>query len=304
MKRTAIGTGLICLDAIHLPKQSTHWLAAGGTSLNILAHLKAETWSIHLYGHIGTDRPANQILNDLNTAGFPTKGIQHSESIHTPVYVQATTESGHVFLRECPRCNTPFPRVAPMGQAFLDQQIASLPELINVAIIERAHDSAIQLAEVAKQRGALIYVELNRIDPELDHPERLLPLADVFKCSHDRLHYFETSPSRSSIPVEIITLGDKGVRYRIGQAWNEQPSLSAEPFVDAAGAGDAFSATLLDHITQNKQKDIYALDWNKTIQQAQRAAADNCTFTGPRGGLVPHNQRIFGDDFCIACARV
>lgn len=299
----AAGTGLLCLDAIHLPAQNTFLLSTGGTAFNILAHLHTKGWHTRFMGYIGNDRPAAYILNDLKQHQIPTRGILQSEGISTPVYVQAHAEDGHTFLRECPTCSTPFPRVTPLPLAFIEEQIAQQSEPMDIVILERAHPSAIRLAESARQQGALVYVELNRFDPDHEDAELLLSLANVFKCSMERLHYFEALPSRKNVPVEIITQGKNGVRYRLENTWYEQPGMNIENLVDAAGAGDAFSASLLESLVMHSRNHSPEA-WEERIQNAQAYTAATCRSIGARGAISISHAKQFGDDFCVACARV
>lgn len=295
-----VGTGLVCLDALWLGEDETSPLFAGGTSLNTLVHLHRRGWRTQLFGLIGKDRAGEYILQDLSDLGIDTSGLYAIPSARTPIYVERIEPDGHRFLRECPRCGAAFPPCPEPTADQIDAFIASLPSRVDFCMIERAHSASLRLAQACAQRGAVLYLELNRPGDETVCRE-LLGMANVFKTAADRRSHFAFLDERAFARLEIETLGSKGVRYRVnGGEWIRQQAIQCDKFVDAAGAGDAFSAELLASFAE-RNEEPHRWDRNgleEAFHRAQTAAANNCRFAGARGGMYERDDLLQANDYC------
>ncbi|MBI1386850.1 MAG: hypothetical protein GC154_00190 [bacterium] len=299
-----IGCGLICLDAVLVPDGGPPRLFAGGTSLNIAAILAQKGWYSHVVGRIGDDYASRRILHDLDSMNVQTRMIERDADTQTPVYVETIESKGHRFHRQCPDCGADFPSCVPNSDEFTHNLIGSLPETIDAACFERDFTSCFQLARACKDRGALIYVELNRMTCE-DDCLHLLELADIFKYARDRCGLLPDDSRRPSVPLEIETLGSDGVRYRVRRGeWKRIPALHADQFIDAAGSGDWVSATLIHHLTplhrQAQLLDDAGLVEN-ALNSAQNEAVLNGKFYGARGRLYEGRTFQQANSYCPCC---
>jgi hypothetical protein len=94
----------------------------------------------------------------------------------------------------------------------------------------------------------------------------------------------------SSIPIEIQTMGENGLRYR-SSLWEESMDWSyLKPYpvgelVDAAGAGDWCTAGIIHVLGQNSINSISRKRLETALNLGQCLAAINCHFEGARGSM-------------------
>lgn len=306
-----IGSGLVCLDAVLDPEGGEPFLHAGGTSLNVLCHLHRQGWRTRQLGTLGRDAAARDLLNDLQIIGLPAGHIVQRDDIETPIYVERLGPDGHRFLRKCPYCGHAFATYRSPDAETASRWLASLPGDVDFVMLERADAFSCQLAHAATQQGARIYLELNRVDdPQAFH--QLVAMTDVFKYSQDRCGHFEPLADRERAPLEIETQGREGLRFRLANRtettdWQFIAAPPCASFVDGAGAGDAFSAAFLQGWAQHNRewlRHCNAQALHPLLQQAQAAAAQNCRYLSPRGGMYSPAQRQRGGFCCTETASM
>ncbi len=302
MNQFVVGTGLLCLDVVYPPGEETPLLYAGGSSLNIATILSDWGWSASLIGRIGDDQAGRYLLKDLSAFNVNTSGIIQDPCIDTPIYSQTFDESGHVFQRKCLQCGAPSPTVAPLSLEVMQQRIETLPGEITAAVIERDDPASVLLARECRERGALVYVELNRMSSETQCLE-LIDQAHVYKYARDRCGLLPPQDMTPGVPIEIETQGKDGLRYRLSNGeWRQITAPQVDLFIDAAGSGDWVSATVLNQIGSTKQMpDLENIDLDKILAQAQSEAAENGKYIGARGRLYHHRPTIQACDACPAC---
>lgn len=300
-----VGSGLLCLDVVYPPEQVTPFLFAGGSSLNAAAILSDWGWNAALVGRIGNDRAAQYLLRDLDSFQLDTSGILLDASINTPIYSQTFAENGHRFQRKCLQCGAPSPMVQPLDPEAMQKQIEKLPHSIQVAIIERDDLASVLLAKACKERGALVYVELNRMSNEEQCVE-LISHAHIYKYARDRCGLLPAQDATPRVALEIETQGKDGLRYRISdREWRHAPPLTGVCFTDAAGSGDWVSATLIDQIARRGAETIEdeLLRIDAILAQAQAEAAENGKYIGARGRLYQARPIIQANNSCPVCGE-
>ncbi|MFM6948500.1 MAG: carbohydrate kinase family protein [Aquirufa sp.] len=95
--------------------------------------------------------------------------------------------------------------------------------------------------------------------------------------------------------VFAITLGKEGTLLGLNQQTYVMTSIEVKP-VDTTGAGDAFVGAVLYQIDQMGITDIQQLsieDWQKIIQNANRAGARTCEYMGAMEAFKHLNNSIF-----------
>jgi fructokinase len=177
---------------------------------------------------------------------------------------------------------------------LLTSEAASIAEKLpthSVFYFDRVAPGTLELAQKSRANGALVVFEPSGIKDERLFAE-CLKAAHVVKYANDRIEGVHDIVAKAKVPVEIETLGAKGLRLRVrahgrAGAWNELPAFSAPALRDAAGAGDWTTAGIIHSLMSNRAAaDAAVADVDAVVlatQQGQALAALNCGFEGARG---------------------
>jgi fructokinase len=150
---------------------------------------------------------------------------------------------------------------------------------------------ALELAQKSRATGALVVFEPSGIKDERLFAE-CLKAAHVVKYANDRLDGLHEVVTKAKVPIEIETLGAKGLRLCVrtngrAGAWKDLAAFSAPELRDAAGSGDWTTAGLIYGLMTNAasvEKVVTDLDAVVlATRQGQALAALNCGFEGARG---------------------
>ncbi len=306
--RSAIGTGLICLDAIEDRDRRTYLLAAGGSCLNVLVILHWLGWDTTIVGQVGADRAGDSVLKYLGRLGIERRFVHRRSTLGTPIYIERVAKERHTFSHACPDCHRKFADFEPVSEETVRNALAETASSPQVGYIDRVSPASVTLAESCKRRGALVYFEPNRIgDKRVFH--QCLEQADILKYSREKLPGLKDAPETQAVPLAIETAGSEGLSYRWQgvndhQPWRRISGAHCERFVDAAGAGDWLSAAILNRIVTNEQeafRETKASAVHSALVDAQEVAASACETLGARGGMYEENPLETGDDFCPYC---
>ncbi len=165
MKRaTVIGTGLVALDVVvSLAEDEPPRFFAGGTCGNVLAILSYLGWRALPVARLGDNGPAQRVLRDLKRCGVETDYTSLEPSAPTPIIVEKIRRDSsgnlyHAFSWTCPRCGSRLPSYAAVTGAAIETVMDGLPAP-EVFFFDRVSRGALDLAEAAGRRGALIFFE-------------------------------------------------------------------------------------------------------------------------------------------------
>lgn len=156
---------------------------------------------------------------------------------------------------------------------------------------DRVAPGTLELVKKSQTNGALVVFEPSGIKDERLFAE-CLKAAHVVKYANDRIEGIHDIVSKAKVPVEIETLGAKGLRLRVrangrAGAWKDLPAFSAPELRDAAGAGDWTTAGLIHGLmTSGNSVEESVSDTEAVIlatRLGQALAALNCGFEGARG---------------------
>ena len=296
-----MGTGLIALDVIiNGGDEGKASLWAGGSCGNVLTILAYLGWASFPVANHRDDCTSETIRKDMTRWGVNPQFIATSEKGITPIVVERLLCSGnsakHVFQFKCPVCGAQLPRNRPIPLELVTKINKEMPNA-QVFYFDRVSRGALALAKEQKARGALIVFE-----PVLLSKERLfeecLNVAHIVKYSGDQI---DLSRFKTNIPLEIQTLGSKGLRYKrnseqIENTWKNLPAFDVPDLRDSAGAGDWCTAGLIHSLGVNGL-DGFRKTSNQKIECAllfgEALAALKCRYKGPRG--IMYN--ISKDDF-------
>lgn len=294
---SCVGTGFIVLDVIRnsVGPTTSEKRFAGGSCGNVLAILAYFGWDANAVGRIGDDLVGRELVADLSKWHVNTKLLQVEAGRGTPIIVQenyldARGRPRHRFSRTCPVCGTTLPAYRPLLRSEVAMIATKLPTH-SVFYFDRVAAGTLELAQRSRANGALVVFEPSGIKDERLFAE-CLKAAHIVKYANDRIEGVHDVVAKVGVPVEIETLGAKGLRLRLhtnGGAgeWKELPAFSVPELRDAAGAGDWTTAGLIHSLMRKGiSADMAVADSDAVVlatQHGQALAALNCGFEGARG---------------------
>jgi sugar/nucleoside kinase (ribokinase family) len=287
---SACGIGLIALDIIQQHDSIRHY--AGGSCGNVLSILAYLGWNSYPIGRIADDPAGKIVLSDLQRWGVRPDFLHLNPLARTPVIVERLSVDAngvpfHSYRFNCPECGGRLPSYQPVTLRSLKTVIESLSGL-DVLFIDRVSPAAIRIAEFARDKGALIYFEPTSVRDERQF-RRLVTLSHVIKYAQDRIVDLNEICEVPSNLLEIQTLGRGGLRFRFQKrGWHRAAAWPVPTLLDAAGSGDWLSAVLIHLLVRNGVQGFLKSTLatvSQAINAGQAAAAWNCGFVGPRGGM-------------------
>ena len=285
-KPVCTGTGLVALDVIFNKNSDNPQFLAGGSCCNVLTILSYLGWNSVPIARLGKDIEGDRIIEDIKNWNVVTKFIEKDPKILSPRIIEKVYSGKipkHTFSLKCLHG-----KWLPDRRSYLLESLKQIKNKIpasNVYYFDRVTPSSLQLAKQQKENGALIVFEPPRLSNDKNF-KKCIEIANIVK------HCYNLKSNDNSlnlkIPLEIQTMGEKGLRYRaniLGQTeWSELPALSVDKLVDAAGSGDWLTAGLIHELGQNGAK------WKITDKKLQSAlkigeclASLNCHYVGARG---------------------
>lgn len=160
----------------------------------------------------------------------------------------------------------------------------------DVIFVDRLSDGVMELAAKAKSNGSLIvYEPSSKHDRPWMHD--MLGLTDVVKYAADREEALAVDLFEVNAGLIVRTDGARGASWRAGGrsgAWHHHPADRISGVVDTCGAGDWFTAGLLQALFDpvlplGRHLETSAVA--RAIERASALAAWSCGFVGARGAL-------------------
>ncbi|PLX60036.1 PfkB family carbohydrate kinase [Sedimenticola selenatireducens] len=293
-KVDCFGTGLIALDYILQDGQDPK-VCLGGSCANVLSFLRVFGLTVSCSARLGLDEAAEFIRTELAHRNIDL-AFPFYEDLGTPIIIQhlrfVDETWSHEFSFESPETGEKLPRIRALNEAQ-SQAIIEKVGYPGVFYSDRVSSGILKLAQAMRDRGALVYLEpSNKISDEAYL--RCCRVSHVLKVSDEVLsvkpHHSVEQRERL---IEIITHGKNGVSVLSSLSWAGAKSLPAPKVdaVDAAGAGDWFSASLIASLWRKGWQDVL-LSPNKllsAIGTAQRIAASSCCYVGAQVFLEDKN---------------
>jgi fructokinase len=291
-----VSMGLVALDVVigpesgHMPR-----LWAGGTCGNVTAILSYLGWTAYPLARLGKDFAARFVSEDLKKWRVRLDYVLHDAAVQTPVVIERIKQDKnghpqHRFSFTCPSCGAWLPSYRAMK---LDNLTTPLEQArADVFFFDRVSPASIRAASKFASDGSIVYFEPSGVgDPRLF--QKAIEVAHVIKYSHQRVREMAELPSRPNPLLEIETLGDEGLRYKVRSGtrmsgWKSLPSLSAPSIRDTAGAGDWCSAGIISMLGAKGRSGLEntsAPQLEAGLRYGQALAAWACGFEGPRGGM-------------------
>ncbi len=315
-QHSCVGTGFIVLDVIRssIGTTATEKRYAGGSCGNVLTILAYFGWDSRAVGRIGDDHIGRELVADLAKWHVNTKLLQVEAGRGTPTVVQenyldAKGRPRHRFSRACPACGATLPAYRPLLTSDAATIAAKLPSH-SVFYFDRVAPGTLELAQKSRENGALVVFEPSGIKDERLFSE-CLAASHIVKYANDRIEGVHDVVAKAKVPVEIETLGAKGLRLRVRAngrvgAWKELPAFAVSDLRDASGSGDWTTAGLIHGLmTASTSPDEAVSDVDAVVlatKQGQALAALNCGLEGARGLMYAADaQRVL--ELSAAVAR-
>lgn len=300
-----VGTGLLALDIV-LSEVSgeppRYW--AGGTCGNVLMALAYLGWHAQPIARLQPGPAASRILSDLRHWGVSDRFVNAEDSGSTPVIVERITRGRngiprHSFSWRCPSCGVPFSAFKPV-LASSAADIAPHLGGASVFFFDRATPGSLVLARACADAGALVMFEPSGIGNPVVF-RQAWQVAHVVKYSHERLAELPEMQLDAGPRLQIETLGEGGLRYRLpgprgGGRWMHLDAFPVEELRDPAGAGDWCSAGFISLVGEKGLNGFLKFsdtELRSALRYGQALAAWNCGFEGARGGMYAVDQITF-----------
>lgn len=302
LKPLCIGIGLVALDIVINGNTNTpSKIYAGGSCGNVLTILSFLHWDTYPIARLKQNEATKRLISDLNIWNVKTSLISQTPDGSTPIIIQKNKKDKngspvHTFHFKNPDNKEWLPAYKPL-LANKVETLTKISPTPSVFYFDRIHRSSIALAKYYKEKGAIIYFEPSSISDEKQF-EECLNLADIIKFSSERINNYSTLFPIQRVPLEIETLGNKGIRYRFShqlkaKVWKIIPSYEISLFVDTAGSGDWFSAGVISKIGRTGKEGFNTLKAESieiVLKYGQALGALNCFFDGARGLMYSHNN--------------
>ena len=298
-----VGELLIDLTQTHVDERMVRHYAAnpGGAPANVAVAASKLGASAGFIGKVGADAYGKDLRAVLERSGVDASGLYETgEALTTQacVSVAPSGERSFSFYRspgadtllttdEAIRALDPLPRILHFGSVSLTA--------------DPAREATLRAVAHAREKGALISYDPN-YRPALWPDEQTalcwmkkpLPMVDILKISDEELPLISglDDPEQGTakllgcgIRLILVTLGSKGVFYRMGELTGSIPGIRVK-VADTNGAGDTFLGALLSRLVLREGDPLAGLsadELEQILRFANRAAALTCT----RSGAIP-----------------
>ena len=280
----------------------------GGAPANVAvaaARLGVESGFV---GRLGDDLFGDFILQALGASGVDTSAIlrEHPPTRTSLAFVEVSEdgEREFTFYRSVPAADE---LLAPEDIRRESLSGASFANFGSIPLIKDPVRSATRrFAELANEMDVAVAFDVNlreklwdSLDAFREAVEPMLDLSTVVKLSEDELSpVLGTDDIREAagmlldrgVSLALVSMGGQGAFYAARSFQGQTPSFAIDQVVDATGAGDAFLAGTLTHLSESPGW----LDEEASVREAVRrgtaAGALACTQFGAMQGLPTRDE--------------
>lgn len=295
----SVGAGFLALDwlLIGSDRVRPNEAYAGGSCGNVMSILAFLGWNSYPVARLGRDSRSEQVMADLRRFNVHTDFVVRKSTGTTPIIIvrireQENGEFTRRFEWKHPSSGEWLPRYRPFPKTMAMEVSDQLPSA-KIFYFDRAEPSSLLLAKAMQKQGAVVFFE-----PSSTHNLNLfsecLAVSDIVKYSSDRLPNPPQNPQCKSPRLEIQTLGELGLRFRLKMGtdtpgpWRHLEAYKVKESVDSTGCGDWCSAGLINQLCQNGRDEFFKLGENtveNALQFGQALAAINCKYMGARAPM-------------------
>jgi fructokinase len=278
-QKRILSAGYVVLDVLIRDRLVGH--SCGGTAGNVAANLAWLGFDSAVAARIGQDKAGRHVTADLAAVGTVTDYVIKDPVVQTPQVVhQVRADGTHRYLFSCPVCGRPFARYRPLWVADAVRAVTDFRP--TVFFFDRVSSATLAAADATRKSGGMVVFEPNSRGRR-DWTALAAAKADVVKVSGhvgDELLSL-VRPSRRG-QLQIVSLGEEGIRWRIGNhTWQSESALPGRVF-DAGGAGDWLTAGFICDL-DGPVCDAHSRELRDALRFGQALATLGCGYPGARG---------------------
>jgi fructokinase len=269
----------------------------GGAPFNVAWHLQAFGAQAHFLSAVGDDEFGNKVLRTMAEWGMDTSLMQFCPGYPTgTVDVEVRDNEPHYTIRD----NVAWDHIADQSLPSLDASCL----LYHGSLALRHNNNRAVLANLTSERLNKTFIDVNLREPWWDKDSVIasLQFATCAKLNIDELRLlsnveFSSTEEdvqeaanefriRNNIVDILVTRGAEGafVIDRLGNCVSAGPAPQCPGFVDAVGAGDAFSSIAIMGLLND-------WGWQTTLARAQEFAS----FMVGQHGAICSNNAVYQD---------
>jgi len=289
--RKIIGIGETIMDIIFKDNQPTA-AVPGGSVFNGIISLGRLGLNVTMITETGNDKVGQQIKEFMSDNGINTDYVCMYEDGRTAIslaYLNDKNDAEYTFYKDYPkaRLDVEWPEINPDDIIMIGSYFVLNPVL---------RDKVKDFLDYAKEKGALIYYDINFRSSHKDEAIKLYPTilenfeyADIVRGStEDFDNMFEIKDPQEAYDNKVsyhcktmlCTDADGDIRL-ITPNYNKKFPVNKIETVSTIGAGDNFNAGVVYALISNRvrKEDIDELDentWSKIINSGQTLASHVC----------------------------
>ncbi|SFU48030.1 carbohydrate kinase family protein [Alicyclobacillus macrosporangiidus] len=283
----------------------------GGAPANVAVALAKLNRRAAFIGKVGRDRFGRLVAQTLKGCGVDTVGLVYAEGVPTTLVIVDLGDDGErsfTFHRN------------PGADSTLTPDEVRLDLILNAQVFhfgsvsltrDPARTATLRALAHAKRCGRFVSFDPNLRLALWDTPDAArqtilscLPQVDLLKVSEEELDFLTgiTDPERGTahllceygVGLVFVTLGKDGCFYRFHQETGYVPAPAVQA-IDTTGAGDAFVAGVLSHLSDpNLRSRLNRSTLERIARYANAVAALSTTKTG---GIPAMPERTAVDAF-------
>lgn len=289
--RKIIGIGETILDILFRNGQPEA-AVPGGSVYNGIISLGRMGMDVTFITEVGNDRVGNIILENMRENGVRTDYVNIFPDGKSPVslaFLNERNDAEYLFYKDYPnlRLDVPLPDIHKDDIVMIGSYYAVTPKL---------RDKVKEILDHAKERGAIIYYDVNFRSSHADEAIKLMSsvienfeYADILRGSTEDFHNL----FKESVPEKVYknhvgfycrnfvcTDAEKDIHL---YSPNVKKTYSVEPVktVSTIGAGDNFNAGIVYGLIKNNilKDDIQSLseaDWDRIVRCGIDFSANVC----------------------------
>ena len=280
----------------------------GGAPANVAVAASKLGAGAAFVGSVGEDLFGDFILRALEVEGVETGGVsrQKPPTRTSLAFVEIADDGDRAFT---------FYRSSPAADELLSpddvtEDLISGASFVNFGSIplirEPARSATHRIAELAKEQDVPIAFDVNfrehlweSIEAAREAVDPLLDLSTIVKLGDDELSpLLGTEDVEEAagmlldrgVPLVLVSRGSEGAFYATKEFSGQVPTFKVDEVVDATGAGDAFLAAVLVHLSGDPE---YLLDEERLREATLRGCAAGalaCTDYGAMRALPTRDE--------------
>ncbi len=259
-------------------------------------------------GRLGDDLFGDFILVALEAVGVDTSAVlrQSPPTRTTLAFVEVADDGDRkfTFYRSVPAADE---LLAPDDIKPESLEGASFANFGSIPLIKDPVRAATRrFAELANEMGVAVAFDVNlrenlweSLDAFREAVEPMLDLSNVVKLSEDELSPVLGTDDIAEaagmlldrgVSLVLVSMGGQGAYYATRSFQGQSPSFAIDEVVDATGAGDAFLAGTLTHLSESPGWLDDQASVGEAIRRGTAAGALACTQFGAMQGLPTREE--------------